>query len=167
MEIERKWAMPSKYTFTIKPIQKLLEEEIGQPELWADPFAGENSPVYIKNDLNPEICKDGKDALIWLKGLDALFAGILLDPPYSITQAAQCYASYGKDKLEINPSNMKYWSSIKDEMARLIMPGGKAICFGWNSIGLGKNRGFEMKLILLVPHGGSRNDTIVTVEVKK
>ena len=51
-------------------------------------------------------------------------------------------------------------------MARILKPGGKAICFGWNSMGLGKNRGFEMTRILLVPHGGSKNDTICTVEVK-
>ena len=55
-------------------------------------------------------------------------------------------------------------SSIKNEAARIIKPGGKAICFGWNSMGLGKNRGFEIIRILLVPHGGSKNDTIVTVE---
>lgn len=33
-------------------------------------------------------------------------------------------------------------------------------------MGLGKTRGFEMQRILLVPHGGSKNDTLVTVEVK-
>ena len=43
---------------------------------------------------------------------------------------------------------------------------GKVLCFGWNSMGCGMKRGFDMKRILLVPHGGSRNDTICTVEVK-
>jgi hypothetical protein len=33
-------------------------------------------------------------------------------------------------------------------------------------MGLGKNRGFEMQRILLVAHGGSKNDTMVTVELK-
>ena len=33
-------------------------------------------------------------------------------------------------------------------------------------MGLGENRGFTMMRILLVPHGGSKNDTIVTVEQK-
>ena len=61
---------------------------------------------------------------------------------------------------------MKYWSDCKNEIARILKPGGKAICFGWSSMGIGKNRGFEMKRILLVPHGGSRNDTICTVEIK-
>ena len=61
---------------------------------------------------------------------------------------------------------MKYWADCKNEIARIIKPGGKAICFGWNSMGLGKNRGFKMERILLVPYGGSKNDTIVTVEKK-
>lgn len=30
-----------------------------------------------------------------------------------------------------------------------------------------KNRGFEMLEVLLVPYGGSKNDTIVTVEAKR
>ncbi len=38
--------------------------------------------------------------------------------------------------------------------------------FGWNTGGLGKGRGFSLDRILLVPHGGTRNDTIVTVETK-
>jgi DNA modification methylase len=31
---------------------------------------------------------------------------------------------------------------------------------------LGKTRGFELKRILIVAHGGSHNDTLVTVEEK-
>ena len=70
------------------------------------------------------------------------------------------------DKLETKPTSMKYWADCKNEIARILRVGGKVICFGWNSMGLGKNRGFEMQRILLVPHGGSKNDTIVTVEQK-
>jgi hypothetical protein len=33
-------------------------------------------------------------------------------------------------------------------------------------MGMGKNRFFEIIEILLVPHGGHKNDTIVTVERK-
>lgn len=62
---------------------------------------------------------------------------------------------------------MTFWSESKNEVARILKPGGKAICFGWNSMGLGAKRGFAMRHILLVPHGGSRNDTICTVEVKE
>lgn len=54
MRIERIWAMPSRWTFTIKPIADLLEEEIGDvPGLgWIDPFCGKHSPAiyYRRND---------------------------------------------------------------------------------------------------------------------
>ena len=42
----------------------------------------------------------------------------------------------------------------------------KNITFGWNSGGIGYKYGFEIKRILMVPHGGWHNDTICTVEVK-
>ena len=154
MKIERIWAMPNRWTFTIKPIKELLLEEVSGE--WVDPFAGENGNKYAKytNDIE----YGGTDALTYLKGLKGKYDGVLYDPPYSITQARQ----YGKKEF----SSMKYWADCKNEIKRLIKHGGKAICFGWSSMGLGKGRGFKMKRILLVPHGGSKNDTIVTVETK-
>lgn len=161
MRIERKWAMPNKWTFTISPIAELLEEEV--VGLIADPFAGMNSPAHEQNDIKETAGNadaDHKDALTWLKGKrTARYDTVLYDPPYSITQARQ----YGKKEF----ASMKYWANCKNEIARIIKPGGKAICFGWNSMGLGKNRGFNMTRILLIAHGGSKNDTICTVEIKK
>ena len=167
MKIERIWAMPNKWTFTIKPIKKLLKEEINGGS-WVDPFAGNFSPANIKNDLNPESNTESHiDALLFLESLNnSYYDGVLFDPPYSITQAAQCYKSFGKEKLKINVANMSYWKECKNQIARILKSGGKVICFGWNSMGLGKNRGFKMTRILLVPHGGSKNDTICTVEIK-
>ncbi len=155
MKIERVWAMPNRWTFTIKPIRELLAEEVTKGD-WVDPFAGQNGSKYAKfiNDIE----YDGTDALEFLKSLKGQYDGVLYDPPYSITQARM----YGKKEF----SSMKYWADCKNEIARLIKPGGKAICFGWSSMGIGKNRGFKMQRILLVPHGGSKNDTIATVEIK-
>lgn len=56
---------------------------------------------------------------------------------------------------------------LKNEIARIVRPRGKVICFGWSSMGCGKSRGFEMQRILLVPHGSTKNDTICTVETKR
>jgi len=164
MKIERVWAMPNRWTFTIKPIKTLLREEVCSG-VWIDPFAGQNGKLYatILNDL----ALGGIDALEFLRTQGSKSAdGILFDPPYSITQAKVCYDGYGMDKLDTKPTSMKYWAEAKNEVARILKPGGKAICFGWSSMGLGKNRGFTMNRILLVPHGGSKNDTIVTVETK-
>lgn len=166
MKIERTWAMPNKWTFTIKPIKELLQEEqIGCEANWVDPFAGKNGHLYSR--WTNDISTGGIDALAFLKSFENnSVAGVIFDPPYSITQAKICYEGHGMELLDAKPTSMKYWSDCKNEMARIIEPGGKAICFGWTSMGIGKNRGFEMKRILLVPHGGSKNDTIVTVEIK-
>lgn len=156
--------MPNKWTFTIKPIKELLKMEV--VGYWCDPFAGENSPAQIKNDLNGK-SEFNMDALLFLKSRkDSEFDGVLFDPPYSITQAKQCYEGRGMDLLDVKPTSMKYWGDCKNEIARILKPQGKAICFGWTSMGIGINRGFQMDKILLVPHGGSKNDTIVTVERK-
>ena len=156
--------MPSKWTFTIKPIKELLAREVRG--YWCDPFAGENSPAQIQNDLSGK-CEFKMDALEFLKTRkDEEFDGALLDPPYSLRQVSEHYKQVGI-KITGWHTSAGHNSAIKNEVARIIKPGGKAICFGWTSMGIGIKRGFEMKEILLVPHGGSKNDTIVTVEIKK
>ena len=160
--------MPNKWTFTIKPIKELLKEECEGKD-WIDPFAGENSPAEITNDINPDRpAKFHKDALEFLSGWPSnSVSGALYDPPYSYRQVKECYAGWGKDQYDgAKLTRADYWASCRTELARIVRPGGKVICFGWNSGGLGKNRGFELTRILLVPHGGGKNDTIVTVEKK-
>lgn len=168
MIFNRIWAMSNKWTFTIKPIKDLLGRVLPKGEI-IDPFAGKYSPGTYTNDLNPDNpANSHMDALEFLKTIpaDRKFDAVILDPPYSITKAIECYKSYGKNKLKINVSNMAYWKEIKDRLANMLKPGGLAICCGWTSQGLGKTRGFKLQEILLVPHGGSKNDTIITVERK-
>lgn len=159
--------MPNKWTFQIPPIAELLARYVGDGKGWIDPFAGENSPAEFTNDLNPERpTTSHMDALEWLKSLSGDYQGVLFDPPYSITQAKECYDGIGMEQLSVKPTSMQYWGDAKNEVARIINPDGIAVCCGWTSQGIGKGRGFEMLEILLVPHGGSKNDTIVTVERK-
>lgn len=164
--IERKWAMPNRWTFKIKPIADLLREEM-DGGIWVDPFAGEHSPANITNDLNPERpTMYHMDAIDFLRTFeDDSVDGVLYDPPYSQRQVKECYDGIqGGLKWD---GRMTFWSESKNEVARIVKSTGKVICFGWNSMGLGEKRGFKMQRILLVPHGGSRNDTICTVEVKQ
>jgi len=167
MKINRVWAMPNKWTFTIKPIKQLIDYYVGRGDNWIDPFAGKYSPAEFTNDLNPERqATEHKDALIFLQSWQnaAKFRGCIYDPPYSFSEAVKCYKSFGKDNF--NTGSMQYWANCKNMVAGIIKPEGLIICCGWNSNGLGINRGFEMIEILLVAHGGSKNDTIVTVERK-
>lgn len=168
MIFNKVWAMPNSKTFTIKPIKEFVEKHIAGAKMIIDPFANSCKYGTITNDLNPEFDTTyHMDALAFLKQCESESADVVLyDPPYSITQAAEMYKSYGKDKLEINVANMGYWAACKDEIKRILKSGGKVLCFGWNTNGLGINRGFEMKEILIVNHGGSKNDTLCTMEIK-
>lgn len=168
MIFNKVWAMPNSKTFTIKPIKEFVEKHIVGAKVIIDPFANSCKYGTITNDLNPEFDTTyHMDALAFLKQCESESADVVLyDPPYSITQAAEMYKSYGKDKLEINVANMGYWAGCKDEIKRVLKPGGKVLCFGWNTNGLGINRGFEMQEVLIVSHGGSKNDTLCTMEIK-
>jgi len=167
MKIRRVWALPSAFTFSIRPIKELIERYIRPEMVIIDPFANKSQYGTITNDLNPEYgttyCMD---ALTFLRKMKTRSADIVLyDPPYSFRQATECYKGFGKDKLEIGVTNMKYWSECKKEIARIVKVGGAVICCGWNSNGLDRQRGFDIVEVLIVRHGGSRHDTIVTVEI--
>ena len=166
MKIDRMWAMPDSNTFNIQPIKQLLRQEVGAG-IWIDPFANRNRVASITNDLNPEFDTDYHlDALDFLKQFGDEYAdGVLFDPPYSPRQVSECYKQYGME-VTADTTQSSFWGNLKKEVARVTKPGGKVICFGWNSGGIGKTLNFDMTRILLVPHGGAHNDTIVTVETK-
>ena len=64
MNIERIWGYPSKNTFSIKPIAKLLSEEVIDG-LWIDPFANNAKIATITNDLNTEFDTDSISSTRW------------------------------------------------------------------------------------------------------
>ena len=157
IKIERVWSMPSKWTFSIPAISHLLDEEIIGVSV--DPFSGSSTRATHRNDMVADQ-PNSMDALEWLGNLpDELADTVLYDPPYSITQARK----YGKTEY----ASKKYWSDVKRELSRVLKPTGTAISFGWNSGGLGKINQCEIYRVLMVAHGGSRNDTIVTCERKR
>lgn len=163
LRIERVWQMPSAYTFELQSVKQLLIEEMNSG-IWVDPFSGKYSLATLTNDVDPESpATFHMDGLDFLKGCDGLSAdGGLFDPPYSVQQALRCY----KPKFNGTAGREEYHSRCKDELGRIIRPRGKAICFGWNSCGLGINRGFILERVLLICHGAAHYDTIVTVETK-
>lgn len=165
MIINRVWAMPNKLTFTIRPIKLLVEKYVNGVII--DPFANISKYGTITNDLNPEFDTDyNLDALIFLKLMKTGSADVILfDPPYSPRQVSECYKGVGI-KTTMKSTQASFWSNCKNEIKRVLKIGGITLSFGWNSMGMGKNRGFEIIEILLVPHGGHKNDTICTVERK-
>jgi hypothetical protein len=159
--------MPSKDTFTIKPIKDLLDRYINKVDNWIDPFAGECSPVKYTNDHNPD-----KPTMFHLEAVDFInqlqnkqFDGALFDPPYSCRQVSEHYKSIGKKASQLDTS-ANFYSRVYNPLSKIIKLGGYCISFGWNTNGIGKCRGFEQIEILIVSHGGRHNDTLVVVEQK-
>lgn len=163
MEITREWCMPNQWTFKMKPVAALLDGlNVGAG--WLDPFAGFNSPAELTNDCEEDRpVKFHMDGLEFLQYTPLLSAnGCLFDPPYSVEQALRCY----KPKFKGTAGRAEYHARCKDQIARVLKTGGIAICFGWDSNGLGKGRGFELIHVKLLCHGACHNDTIITIERK-
>ena len=164
--MNRIWAMPNKWTFTIKPIAELISRYVGDGKGWIDPFAGENSPAEFTNDHNPKMkAKYHMESEEFCKFIKGTFDGVLFDPPYSYRQISEHYKIIGKKATQLDTST-RFYNRAMDPISKKIKIGGYAISFGWNSNGFGKGRGFKIIEILLVAHGGHHHDTIVTIEVK-
>jgi len=165
MEISRAWAMPNKHTFSIKPIRALIDRHIDGFSI--DPFANSNILTSETNDIDTQYnCDYSMDALEYLRLNNSSSVDTLLfDPPYSPRQVAECYKRCDKT-VNMQTTQASFWSNLKAEIGRIIVPDGKVITCAWNSGGIGKKYGFEIIEVLLVAHGGWHNDTIVTVERK-
>lgn len=169
----RAWAMPNHNTFSIPPIRKLIDRHYDAADaLWLDPFS-RNSPFgeqpnMLTNDLDPDTtAKSHVEALVFLQAQTSGGAdGVLFDPPYSPRQISECYKAVGR-AVHMQDTQSSFYGDRKREVARVVRPGGKVLCFGWNSGGIGKTLGFELLEVLLVAHGGAHNDTICTVERKR
>jgi hypothetical protein len=164
--------MPHKYTFQVAPLREIIDRYRKPEEVWIDPFAGEHSPVPFewRNDLNPLMPAahhlEAADFVELIKsrcGDDEGIDGAIFDPPYSVTQVSRSYQDIGlKFKGAENPTGG--FPKVRDLLADLVLAGGYVISYGWNTVGMGKKRGFTPVEYLICSHGGNRNDTLVVVE---
>lgn len=166
----RQWAMHSADTFSIRPIERLLHRWLKDRRSIVDPFARNSRLAHWRNDLNPETqAEHHMDAREFLKTLydaDNFEAdALLLDPPYSPRQISEVYQSIGRKCSTEDTQNARLYREVRDLGNRLLVAGGIVISFGWNSAGMG-TPAYRMEEVLLVPHGGAHNDTIVVVETK-
>ena len=165
MEIKRVWSMPNKNTFEIPPINDIIKKYTKGKSI--DPFANINKLALITNDLDDRYQTDyNMDAINFLKMFDnENIDTVLYDPPYSPRQVAEVYTRLGMT-VNMETTQAAFWSKMKKEIGRITKMYGIVISCGWNSGGVGKKYGFELMEVLMVPHGGQHNDTIVTVERK-
>lgn len=154
-------------TFKIKPIRELVLRYVGDGKGWCDPYAGNNSPCEFTNDMNPA-CKATfhLEADAFCKQMPPGLNGVIIDPPYSRRQTKEHYNFLGMEPTQQDTQNW-FYNRVMDAICDKVRPGGYAIVCGWNSAGLGKNRGFERIEMLVVCTGQyPRKDVFVTVEQK-
>jgi hypothetical protein len=163
----RVWEMPNKNTFDVKCIGNFVKKYIKDKEVTIDPFSNKSRLAKITNDLDPDMnCDYCMDALEFLQQFsDNSIDLVLFDPPFSSRQISECYKRLGRS-VNMETTQSSFWSKLKNEISRITKKDGVVLCFGWNSNGIGKTRGFELIEIMNVAHGGHHNDTICTAEIK-
>lgn len=132
-----------------------------------DPFANKCKIAKVTNDINPafgtDYNLDALDFLMLFLPLQVDF--VLYDPPYSPRQVKECYQGFGKEVTKID-TQFGHRKKHMVQIDRILKNDGFIMTCGWNSNGIGL-KGYEVKEILLLRHGGSRNDTIVMIEQKR
>lgn len=169
MNISRTWAMPHSDTFSVPPIGEFVKKYLKNSKVSVDPFARNKEWATYTNDLNPETSAQYHlDALEFMEGLaeQGVKADLVIfDPPYSPRQLVECYKQVGR-KATMQDTQAKSWSDWKNAIANITDKNSIVLSFGWNTVGMGKKRGFEIVEILMVCHGGQHNDTICMAETR-
>ena len=166
MKMSRVWAMPNSETFNIKPIGDFVQSYLHGVSI--DPFARNKRWATYTNDLNlntlAEYHMDARDFLQSLVNNGIKADCIIFDPPYSPRQISECYVGIGLKVTQESTQNGKLYAECRNLMHKLCRESAVVLSFGWNSAGMGKKRGFVIKEIMLVAHGGAHNDTICMAE---
>ena len=162
--------MPNADTFSIKPIGEFVRRYLGETHVSVDPFARNKDWCTWTNDLNPATSAnfhmDAAEFCTMLHSRGVKCTLGIFDPPYSPRQISECYKGVGK-LVTTQDTQSSFWRKNKDALDLLIPAGGIVLTFGWNSMGMGLNRGYSPIEILMVTHGGAHNDTICMAEIKE
>lgn len=168
MRFTRSWAMPNADTFSVKPIGDFVQRYLGAATVSVDPFARDKRWATHTNDLNPatkaEHHMDAEAFLSLLASMGVVADLLIFDPPYSPRQISECYKSVGLEVGMKETQSALLYKRVRDAAMPLLGPRAVVLSFGWNSVGMGKGRGFEIEEILLCCHGGAHNDTVCMAE---
>lgn len=146
------------YTFEAPKIKKWIEDRAKGFVL--NLFAGKTRLCVdeLRNDIDKTYLQDYyKDAYNFVREWNGKkFDTIILDPPYSYRKGMEKYKGHYTSKFNL----------IKEEIPLILNKNGIVITFGYHSTFMGKKRGFKLKEICLICHGGAQHDTIAIIEEK-
>jgi hypothetical protein len=170
IQFSRCFAMPNAATFSVKPIGEFVQRYLADAKVSVDPFARNRDWATYTNDINPSTsAQSHQDAQDFLWGLadKAIVADLVLfDPPYSPRQVSEHYKAAGREVTGEDTQNGRLYRRVRNAIDCIVRPGGIVLSFGWQSVGMGKSRGYELIETMLVAHGGGHNDTICIAERK-
>jgi len=168
IKFTREWSMPNADTFTVPPIGDFVRSYLASSTVSIDPFARNKRWATHTNDLNPETQAehhmDAEKFLLMLSDRQVKADLVIFDPPYSPRQISECYKSIGLEVGREGTQNALLYKRVRSAVLPVLTEGGIVLSFGWNSVGMGRSRGFEQIEILMVCHGGAHNDTICIAE---
>lgn len=170
MKFSRTWAMPSSDTFSIKPIGEFVRRYLDKSIISVDPFSRNFDLCNYTNDLDPKTSAmyhmDAEEFLKVLVSKNIKADLVIIDPPYSPRQISECYKSVGLEVGMKETQSALLYKRVRDAVLPILSDSGIVLSFGWNTVGMGKKRNFEIVEIMLVCHGGAHNDTICMAEQK-
>lgn len=170
MKFSRIWAMPNSDTFSVPPIGCFVKSYLAKSKVSIDPFSRNKRWATYTNDINPETeAEYHLDAEAFLKHLSSLEVKadlVIFDPPYSPRQISECYKGVGMEVGMKETQSALLYKRVRDAIIPVLSPNGIVLSFGWNSVGMGIKRDFEIIEIMLCCHGGAHNDTICLSEQK-
>lgn len=167
--------MPNKWTFKVIGVKEFIESNLIGDVLV--PFGGMEKLEGTGEDaLSIATCDikypNNEEAAAAEFNCDARFLDkspeikgkkyrtVVLDPPFTFFQASRSY--------NLNESQFRMSDVVKAKDEAFMHCIGKNNCrvitLGFNSTGMGKERGFKLKKMAVINHGGNRNDTLITVE---
>ncbi len=151
----------NRYTFKAPKTRAWVEEHC-KGKYVLNLFAGPtrlNGCIEIANDIDPNVpstlfSMDALDCAKHLREKGELFDVILLDPPYSYRKSMELYNGHKNSRFK----------QLLDVLPDILTPPGWVITFGYHSRVMGASRGFRIREICLISHGGAQHDTIAAVE---
>lgn len=168
MAMSRVWAMPNADTFSVEPIHNFVWKYLHEAKVSVDPFARNKDWATYTNDINPDTSAqyhlEANDFLDVLASKNVTADFLIFDPPYSPRQVKECYDSVGRKMQQQDGMTAKMRKEWRNHALPLLANNAVVLSFGWNSVGFGRNLGFELEEIMLVCHGADHNDTICIAE---
>lgn len=150
-----------KYTFEMRKLKNWTIQNCKGKVL--NLFAGktllkgvDETRVDLQDYMPAHYHMDALAFVLMAKEKGMMFDTVIFDPPYNLRKSREKYMGIYTSELR----------RIKTELPNIMNMGGTIICYGYDTTGMGRQRGFELIKICIVNHSGDHNDTLCTIEKK-